>query len=556
MAQPQPSAAATPAAGKPARLKRHSPPWGIWLVCICCAAAIGVVRYGVELPLFDEAVRNIITLILGFIGSMTLLIWFVWRSAYSLRARLTTLALLLLAVIAVVATRRIDEVTGGLVPITHWRWEPRPDERLAQPVIAAAPPGDSAPAAADEESQPSYSQFLGNQQNNRVEGVTLDRDWQAHPPRQIWQEPIGAGWSAFAVQGDHAVTLEQRGTEELVSSRSVKTGAVQWATGIQARHATTLGGTGPRSTPTLYRGKVYALGATGVLRCLDLESGQRIWQHDLLKEFGVPSADADGQGVAWGRAGSPLVVDDKVVVPAGGPAGGPYVSLVAFGLDSGEEIWRGGDRQVSYASPSLRTLGGMRQIVIVNESSITGHDPDSGSVLWEQDWWGSSTGPASTSQTVQIDDRRLFVSKGYTYGAMLFAVERTDSGWKTEEIWHNRRVMQTKFTNVVLREGYVFGLSDGVLECIDVEKGERQWKKGRFGPGQILLVGDLILVLGEGGELALVEANPQNFVEVARIQALEGKTWNNMALVGPLLLIRNAEEAKCFRLPLVQTEAK
>ncbi len=295
-------------------------------------------------------------------------------------------------------------------------------------------------------------------------------------------------------------------------------------------------------------------GPPACLRCLEGASGNVIWTHDVLKEFGVASPEADMAAIAWGRAASPLVVDQMVVVPAGGPIGGPYVSLVAYALDTGQEIWRGGDSQVAYTSPSLLTIGGRRQIVIVNEASISGHDLETGKVLWRQEWPGSSNTAANTSQTVQIDDSRLFVSKGYGGGALLFAVAEKDGQWQTSEIWHNPRSLQTKFTNVVWRDGYIYGLSDGILECIDVEHGRRQWKHGRWGHGQILLVGDLILVLGETGELVLVEANPHKYVELGQVQALEGKTWNNLTLVGPLLLVRNAEQAACFRLSLAETE--
>ncbi len=331
-----------------------------------------------------------------------------------------------------------------------------------------------------------------------------------------------------------------------------RTGQLEWADAVRARHESELGGVGPRSTPTIHQGRVYALGGTGILRALDGATGREIWTHDLLKEFGVADAEADKVAIAWGRAASPLVVDEMVVVPAGGKSGGPFVSLAAYALETGDEIWRGGDRQVGYASPSLVTLCGRRQIVMVNEASITGHEPQTGQVLWEHPWPGTSNAAANCSQTVPIDDRRLFISKGYGGGAMLFELAQTGGRWTTSQVWHNPRSLQTKFANVGQRDGYLYGLSDGILECIDVEQGKRQWKSGRYGHGQILLVGDSILVLGEAGQLTLVEANPQKHVELGEIQALEGKTWNNLTLVGSSLLIRNGEEAACYVLPLAE----
>jgi outer membrane protein assembly factor BamB len=306
---------------------------------------------------------------------------------------------------------------------------------------------------------------------------------------------------------------------------------------------------GPRSTPTISGGKVYALGATGVLRCLDGSTGSLVWSHDLLADYGVKPGD-DEKSIAWGRAASPLIVDQTVVVPAGGPRGGPHVSLVAYDKETGEKIWEGGHEQVSYSSPSLATIDGTIQIIIVNESSITGHVPATGAVLWRFEWPGTSNMDASTSQAVPIGEGQFFVSKGYNGGATIFQLQREGETWSATELWKNPRLMKTKFTNVAVKDGFVYGLSDGILECIDLAGRKRAWKQGRYGHGQLLRIGDLLLVVSEIGELILVEANPREHVELGRFQALDGQTWNNPALAGGHLLVRNAEEAACYELPL------
>jgi outer membrane protein assembly factor BamB len=263
--------------------------------------------------------------------------------------------------------------------------------------------------------------------------------------------------------------------------------------------------------------------------------------------------------IAWGRSGSPLIVGDLVVVPAGGPSGGPFVSLVAYDRQTGREAWRGGETQISYSSPSLFTLGGVPTIVNVNESNVTGHDPKTGAVLWQEAWPGSSNTAANNSQAVRIDDTRLFLSKGYGGGCKLFAVtadaDSEPREWQPRDIWTVPRNMQTKFSNVVRHNGSIYGLSEGILECIDEETGMRRWKKGRYGHGQILLVGDTILVLSETGELALVATNPDQYEELAKIQALEGKSWNNLAFSNPYLLVRNGQEAACYRMSLADAPA-
>jgi outer membrane protein assembly factor BamB len=338
----------------------------------------------------------------------------------------------------------------------------------------------------------------------------------------------------------------------------VNTGALAWHHAIQARQHNDIGGDGPASTPTVHDGRVYALGGTGVLRCLDAATGKEIWIRDVLADVGT-DYETDRSGVWWGRSASPLVVDDLVIVPGGGPPAGPKVSLIAYNRANGAIVWKGGNRQVSYSSPSLATYGGVRQIVIVNEATITGHDPHTGEVLWETKWEGSSNSTASASQTVQVDDEHLFVSKGYSMGGgALFEIkhEKTDNGdgtsadWTTKKLWHNHRVLMTKLDNVVIKDGSVYGLSDGILQCVDVKTGRKLWEGDEYGHGQLLRVGDKLLITGEWGAVALVELNPKEYHELARFQAIDGKTWNNPAISGNLLLLRNAVEAACYELPL------
>ena len=317
-----------------------------------------------------------------------------------------------------------------------------------------------------------------------------------------------------------------------------------------------LAGVGPRATPTIDEGMVYTLGATGRLFCLDGATGSVVWKKDLRKETGVTEED-DLRDLPYGRANSPLVVGDLLIVPAGGPESQKCVSLVAYHKKTGARVWQGGRRQISYSSPVLATLAGVEQILIVNEDYVSGHDVQSGHTLWEHPWPGSSSSKANVSQAVPVSigntpPDRVFLSKGYGTGAALIRILPDGDGTlTTEELWNNSRVMRTKFTNVAVRDGYVYGLSDGILECVELETGQRKWKGGRYGHGQILRVGQLLLVLAESGELLLVEASPDRDHSVlGRFQALEGMTWNNLALYGHYLLVRNAREAACYELAL------
>ena len=326
---------------------------------------------------------------------------------------------------------------------------------------------------------------------------------------------------------------------------------MEWAHSTSGRFEGVAGGIGPRSTPTIDDGMVFSLGVRGHLACLDGATGKPIWEKYLLEEYGISPEEEDAV-VVWGRSASPLVVGEKLIVPIGGRNGGPLVTLAAFDKRDGNLLWKGGERQISYCSPNVATLGGVEQILIVNENTVSGHDLTTGKPLWEHERPGHTNRNPNVAQAVPISPNLVFLSNGYGLGGMLLRLDPdAGGGFEPHVVWANPRVMKTKFTNVAILEGHIYGLSDGILECIEAASGASKWKQGRYGHGQILRVGDLLLVLTEKGEVVLVEATPDRPNHVlGRFQAIEGLTWNNVALYGPYLLVRNAEEAACYKLPL------
>jgi outer membrane protein assembly factor BamB len=491
----------------------------------------------------DRGMANVLTQVLG------LVVWWSLFSASSRRGRMLVLAGILAVVAGLMTIFQVHHISGELLPVFTYRWSQEPDELLDQPTAADLPLAGTTTVDLSATKE-DFPQFLGPQRNTAVD-VDLSRDWKTHPPRPVWRQEIGAGWSAFSVVNGHAVTMEQRSEMELVTCYNVRTGDLEWAASTEARYATISGGVGPRATPTIEGGRVYAQGATGHLQCLDGATGRRLWARNLRDDYHIPPEN-EAADLVWARSASPLVVDDLVIVPAGGPSGGPWVSLVACDKNTGATVWEGGDRQISYSSPVLATLGGTRQVIIVNEDNVTGHDVRTGRVLWEHPWPGSSSSKASVSQAVPVPPERVFLSKAYGNGASLIELAGDPDGTFTAKtIWANPKVMKTKFTNVAMKDGYVYGLSDGVLECIELDSGRSVWRNGRYYQGQILRVRDLLLVMAESGEVLLIEASPERPNHVlGRFKALEGMTWNNIALYGPYLLVRNAGEAACWELPL------
>ncbi|MGA2033078.1 MAG: PQQ-binding-like beta-propeller repeat protein [Thermoguttaceae bacterium] len=532
--------------------RRRRPPRWLWIVLGLAVAAIAFLQ-GTDLAA-DHSKANVLTMLVVLLVTLIFLAWFSLSSAYPKAVRLAVSAGSLVAVAAFFLLFRLERFTGEMLPSFAYRFAEKPDRALP----SSEPPRGTAVLHVDLRSTTAadFPEFLGPGRRLCVSGVRLARDWKAQPPQLLWRQEIGAGWSGFSVVGRHALTMEQRGPAEMVTCYALATGRLEWSYCYAARFETVPAGTGPRATPTIDEGLVYALGATGHLVCLDGATGQCRWEKDLLNDYGL-SAEDEATAVQHGRANSPLVAGRLLIVPAGGPAGGRRVSLAAYDKKTGALAWESGRRQVSYASPTLATLCGVEQVLSVNEDSVSGHDPKTGKLLWDFPWDGQNSIFPNVAQPVPVSSDGVFVSKAYGGGSMLVRLTPgPDGALSPAAAWKNARLMRTKFTNVAVKDGYAYGLSDGILECVELATGRQMWKGGRYQHGQLLRVGELLLVSSEAGQVALVEASPErgNLV-LGRFQAIQGMTWNNLALCGSSLLVRNAEEAACYKLPLEPPQA-
>jgi outer membrane protein assembly factor BamB len=398
-----------------------------------------------------------------------------------------------------------------------------------QPVTGA--PGAASPETASAHATRNYwTNFRGPQRDGHYQEMAVLTNWPSQGLTPIWKQPIGQGYSSFVVADGRAYTIEQRRGQEFVTAYDVATGREQWKQGWSALY-TDVTGDGPRSTPTWDEGRLYALGATGELRCLDSKTGAVIWGKNIL-------AENKASNLSWAMAASPLIVDDKVVVL---PGGGGGKSVVAYNKMTGAPVWKSLDDTQAYVSPMLMNLNGRRQIVVVTSTRVVGLVPENGSLLWSFPW-NTSMG-INVSQPIPVGPSRFFISAGYGQGAALVDV----SGGSARAVWENTN-MKNKFNSSVVHEGHAYGLDEGILTCVDITTGERKWKGGRYGYGQVILASGHLIISAENGELVLVRATPQQHTEVARFQAINGKTWNYPAIAGGKLLMRNANEMAAFNI--------
>jgi len=498
---------------------------------------------------FDAAVLTVVSWIIAALIGAGWLVW-LWRSG---RRALVGLVVLVAVILAVL----FKPVFRGNMAIV--RWEPRFWAGRTLVIESVGRGANLAVTTADD-----FPQFLGPERNAIIADRRITRLAASDSWEPIWRRPVGPAWSGFVVVNGFAITMEQEGDEELVTCRELKTGDVCWVYRHPQRHEHLLGGVGPRATPTVADGLVYAVGATGNLVCLRGEDGSVVWQANIPELVGASltrrhnargePVDVEQSTLSWGRSGSPLVYEGMVIVPGGGPVDGPHTSLVAFDRLTGQLIWKGGDQPIGYSSPSVAIIAGEPQILIVNESSAAGHDPATGCQLWSHERIGHSNADANTSQVTVVDERRVLLSKGYGLGAELVRIDRdADGQYTASTVWKNPGVLKTKLTNPVIYQGFAYGLSDGWLECVSLADGSRQWKERGFGHGQLLLVGDRLLVHSERGRLSLVDADPREYRLIESHATIDGVCWNTLCLYGRYLLVRSDLEAACYEISGIET---
>lgn len=399
---------------------------------------------------------------------------------------------------------------------------PQPDAPAPAPIEATISSSTLAPST-------HWTSFRGPDRDGHYRQQQVRTDWGASLA-PLWKQPVGSGYASFVVAEGRAFTIEQRGSRELAAAYDLMTGRELWTSAWNARFQSGMGGDGPRSTPTWHDGRLYAFGGTGELRALDAATGQTIWRTDVL-------ADARADNLEHGASASPLIVDNTVVVLAGGDNG---QSIVAYDRLTGTRTWGALDDRASYSSPMLVTLAGVRQILTFTQRRLVGLAPDNGKLLWELPWNGNVAQPLITAPD------RVFIS---TEGdaAMIQLSAGADGTLGARELWRTTR-MNAKFTSPVLHDGFIYGLDEAILSCIDATTGDPKWKGGRYGYGQVMLASGYLIVLTEEGELALVRADPTAHQEITRFPAIAGQTWNHPAISDGILLIRNAEEMAAFDL--------
>lgn len=436
---------------------------------------------------------------------------------------------------------RSEGMTGDYKFAWHARWTPTAEESML--ASAAKSASATAPAAMDRSAitnalaHPEWPGFRGADRDGRYLGPKISTNWSAQPPRQLWKIPVGPAWSSFAVAGHLLFTQEQMGPKEAVVCYDADSDKEVWKTEVEARLEDPMGGPGPRATPTLANGALYVTGSTGVFLRLNPLTGEIVWKKDLTQVAGtkVPM---------WGFASSPLVAGPVVIVYGGGGDKG----LLALDTATGDLRWSAPCAGDSYGSAQLNKLLDEESVVVLTKSGLTLLDPATGKVRLDYEW---RIAQFRALQPQVLGNDTILLPTGLNMGTRAIRIKKSNGQYAAEALWTSHQ-LKPDFVDLVSYQGYAYGNDGGLLTCIDLKTGERKWKEGRYGKGQILLLDNsgLLLVLSEQGQVVLVAADPTGHRELASFPALEGKTWNHPVLVGDRLYVRNSQEAAAYKIGL------
>lgn len=500
--------------------------------------AVGVLVLAIVVAtMFSHSTFRPVVFIIGIPAAFTT--WTIWLAIsrrWRLRTRRIGFAFIVPLTLGFYLLFRGEGIDGAQRTTFQWRWTPSGEELF----LASKAESNSVTVPVPQREwtlrPDDWPAFRGPGRDGVVTGVSIADDWLTAPPKLVWKQRVGPGWSSLIVVDGFLFTQEQRGEDEAIVCHDAATGKEVWTHLSATRFNDAVSGPGPRATPTFHAGRIHALGANGLLTCVSADTGVLVWTKSIRTEAGANTPQ-------WGYSTSPLVVDDRVIMFAGGDRGR---SLLAFQEATGDVVWARGTGTFSYSSPQLVELHGERLLLMQSNASIAGIRPTDGTMLWERP--SENIAEEAMIQPHLLQDDSLLISSGS--GIARIDVQFDGQRWTTSDRWKSNSV-KPDFSDVAIHDGRIYGLDDGILCCADLETGRRLWKRGRYGHGQILLLADQsrLLVACESGEIVLVAANPEKLEELGRFQAIEGKSWNHPVIAEGRLFIRNGEEMACFELP-------
>ncbi len=369
------------------------------------------------------------------------------------------------------------------------------------------------------------------------DGISLEKGWRKkwldNPPKVLWRKPFGEGFSGISIANEKAYTMFSEGSDEYAVCLDAVSGNELWRVKTGKVFSDWQGGDGPRSTPLIDSDLAYFLSGHGKLFALNAETGAEIWASDFQKEFGASPPE-------WGFSGSPLIEGDALFIETGG---NPGSALVAFDKNNGNVLWTSQTDKAGYSSPISAIVGDIHQIIFFTGTQIFSVSPSNGTLFWMENW--KTPYDVNAATPIFISPDKLFISSGYDVGSALFQMNRVNDEISVDEVWRSRELKNRMSTPIYYQE-HIYGFDTKFLRCVDARNGETVWSGRGFGEGTLILSDGHLITLSEKGKLALIEASPESFNQIASVKLLKGKCWTVPTLANGKIFARNESEIVCL----------
>ena len=384
-----------------------------------------------------------------------------------------------------------------------------------------------------------WPQFLGPARNGVYAGTDLARAWPAAGPAQVWKREVGAGFSAPVVAQGRLILFHRVANQERVESLDARTGKTMWTFAYPTSYRDDFGfDEGPRAAPVIAGGRIYTVGAEGMLHALEFSSGKKLWSVDTREKFGAPKG-------FFGMASGPLVEGDKVLLNVGGPDG---KGIVAFDRETGKVLWTATSDPASYSAPIAATIGGARHALFLTRTGFVDLDPANGKVRFQMRWRSRNEASVNAATPVVSGDL-VFLSASYGTGAIVLRW----AGGKWDKVWASDEALSNHYSTSVCRDGILYGYHGRqeygqALRAVELKTGKVRWSVDDFGAGTVMLAGDRLLALRESGELEMAPATPDGFHAAAKAQLMPGVVRSYPALADGVIYLRNEKALAGFLL--------
>ncbi len=386
-------------------------------------------------------------------------------------------------------------------------------------------------AVASLRAQAQWQQWGGPDHNFTVASVKLASKWPEAGPPKVWQRDLGSGYSSIVADGGALFTMYRKGTDEIVVSLDAESGKTNWEHAYPApvgEYYEQRFGLGPNATPLVVDGRVYTIGFTAKIHCLEQKTGKVIWSLDPGKKFGVKPPE-------YGASSSPILYKGKLIVVLGGENNG----IAALSPDSGDVVWKRHSFENVFSTPVVINVGGQDQLALLASEKIVGLDPNDGNLLWEHEH--VNQWKTNISTPVWAKDGTLYVSSGGDAGARMLKLSRTGGKTTVEEVWTSKK-MQVGRANAIRVADRIYGSAGGEASFIgaaDARTGRVTWRQRGLAEANMLFADGKLIILDEDGVLALAKPGAEKLEVLSQFQLFEDRSWTVPTLVGRLLFVRN-----------------